>query len=60
MPSTWLERTLRFEYVGANGVASTATGTLVDLYPVGPILSIGGRKTLIGWDRLALVELVED
>jgi len=26
----------------------------------GPVLNIGGAKTLLSWDRLVLCELVED
>jgi hypothetical protein len=33
---------------------------LLDLYPAGPVLNIGGAKTLLSWDRLVLCELVED
>jgi hypothetical protein len=33
---------------------------LLDLYPAGPVLNIAGAKTLVAWERLALVELVED
>jgi hypothetical protein len=33
---------------------------LRDLYPAGPVLNIGGAKTLLSWDRLVLCELVED
>jgi hypothetical protein len=60
LPSTWLERTLKLEYVNAFGSGVQTSGTLLDLYPAGPVLGIGGAKTLISWDRLAVVELVED
>jgi hypothetical protein len=60
LPSTWLERTLKLEYVDAFGSGVQTSGTLLDLYPAGPVLNIGGAKTLISWDRLALCELVED
>jgi hypothetical protein len=60
LPSTWLERTLRISYVDCYGGGQEASGTLLDLYPAGPILNIGGAKTLLSWDRLAVVELVED
>ena len=59
LPSTWLERTLRLEYV-ACGELRTTRATLLDTYPSGPVLNIGGAKTLISWDRLVLCELVED
>jgi hypothetical protein len=60
LPSTWLERTLKLEYVDGFGVGQATSGTLLDLYPAGPILNIGGAKTLLSWDRLVLCELVED
>jgi hypothetical protein len=60
LPSTWLERTLKLEYVDGFGVGQATSGTLLDLYPAGPILSVAGAKTLISWDRLVLCELVED
>jgi hypothetical protein len=60
LPSTWLERTLKLEYVDGFGVGQEASGTLLDLYPAGPVLNIGGAKTLLSWDRLVLCELVED
>jgi hypothetical protein len=36
------------------------SGTLLDLYPAGPVPSLSGAKTLISWDRLADHEPVED
>jgi len=60
LPSTWLERTLRVSYVDCYGSGQEASGTLLDLYPAGPILNLNGAKALISWDRLAVVELVED
>jgi len=61
LPSTWLERTLRVSYVDCyGGGQEAASGTLLDLYPAGPILSLNGAKSLISWDRLTLVELIED
>jgi hypothetical protein len=60
LPSTWLERTLKVEYVDGSGVGQATSGTLLDLYPAGPVLSLNGAKTLLSWDRLVLCELVED
>jgi hypothetical protein len=60
LPSTWLERTLRVSYVDCYGGGQEASGTLLDLYPAGPILNLNGAKALISWDRLTVVELVED
>ena len=60
LPSTWIERTLKLEYVDASGSGVQTSGTLLDLYPAGPVLGIGTTKTLISWDRLVLAELVND
>ena len=60
LPSTWLERTLKVAYTDCHGSGQETSGTLLDLYPAGPVLNIGGAKTLLSWDRLVLCELVED
>jgi hypothetical protein len=60
LPSTWLDRTLKVEYTDASGADQETSGTLLDLYPAGPVLNIAGAKTIVAWERLALVELVED
>jgi hypothetical protein len=60
LPSTWLTRTLKVAYVDATGAGVETGGILLDLYPAGPVLNVGGAKTLIAWDRLVLCELVED
>jgi len=60
LPSTWLERTLRVAYVDCRGAGQETSGTLLALYPAGPVLNIGGAKTLLSWDRLVLCELAED
>jgi hypothetical protein len=61
LPSTWLERGLRIQYVSASGKAVEAKGTLLDFYSAGPVLSMnGGTKTLVSWDRICLCELIED
>jgi hypothetical protein len=59
LPSTWLKRHLRLEYV-VGGELRETTGTLLDVYPAGPILNAGGARTLIAWETVAVVELVED
>lgn len=60
LPSTWLSRTLRLEYASADGSPVETSGTLLDWYPAGVVLQIAGAKVLIPWERLVLVELVED
>ena len=60
LPSTWLQRTLKVAYTDASGTGVETSGTLLDLYPAGPVLSLNGAKTLISWDRLVLCELIND
>ena len=60
LPSTWIERTLKVAYTDCYGSGQETSGTLLDLYPAGPVLNIAGAKTLICWERLVLCELVED
>jgi hypothetical protein len=60
LPSTWLNRSLKIEYVDGHGAGCETTGTLLDYFPAGPILNMGGAKILICWDRLVLCELIND
>ena len=60
LPSTWIERTLRVSYMDCYGGGQEARGTLLERYPAGLILNMNGAKALISWDRLTLVELIED
>ena len=60
LPSTWISRELRVEYVGADGKAAATSGTLLDWCPVGPVLLLAGSRCVLAWERLVLVELVGD
>jgi hypothetical protein len=60
LPSTWLNRSVRVEYADGFGSAVERSGALLDTYAAGPILSLAGTKTLIAWDTLRVVELVEE
>jgi len=60
LPSTWLARTLRVSYMDCYGSGQETSGTLLDYFPAGPVMHIDGVKTLISWDRLVAVQLVED
>jgi hypothetical protein len=60
LPSTWVGRGVRLEYVDAYESAQETSGILLDIYPVGPILSLGGAKTCLSWDRVVFIELMED
>ena len=60
LPSTWLERTLKVAYVDACGASVETSGTLLDLYPFGPVLNLSGEKTALSWDSLRSVTLIND
>jgi len=60
LPSTWLERTLKLEYVDGFGAGVEPSGVLLDYFPAGPILNVEGAKKLISWERIVWCELVED
>jgi hypothetical protein len=60
LPSSWIARAVKIEYVGASGEMQHTTATLLDWCGMGPVFNVGGARTVVGWDRLALVELVED
>jgi hypothetical protein len=60
VPTTWIDRTLKLEYVGAAGMGRETTATLLDWCPAGLLLNIAGAKTLLPWERLILCELIED
>jgi hypothetical protein len=60
LPSTWIDRTIRLEYIGAAGDARETTAAFLDWTPVGLLLNIAGGKTLLCWERIVLVELQED
>ena len=60
LPSTWINRTLRLEYTDCYGSGQEASGVLLDFFPAGPVLNLQGARTLISWDRLTVVQLVED
>ncbi len=60
LPSTWVERTLKVAYVDADGMGVETSGTLLDLYPFGPVLSLSGEKTALSWDCLRAIVLIND
>ncbi len=60
LPSSWISRAVKIEYVGAGGERQETTATLLDWCGMGPVFNLGGARTVVGWDRLVLCELVED
>jgi hypothetical protein len=60
LPSTWLGRSLRIGYVDVEGRGVETSGMLLDWCPCGPIFNLAGAKVLVAWDRLVMLELVND
>jgi hypothetical protein len=60
LPSAWLEGTLHVTYEDCYPGCQETSGALLDFYPFGPLLDVGGTQTVISWDRIVLCELVED
>jgi hypothetical protein len=61
LPYSWLNHTLKIDFVEADGTAGTASGAYVEQYGFGPVLKSSlGDKFAISWDRLVQVQLKED
>ncbi len=60
LPSTWLNRGLSIQYRNAYDEGVETSGILAGLFPFGMIVNIKGAKTVISWDAVRVVELVED
>ena len=60
LPGTWTGRVLKVEYVSADGLAATTSGVLLDYFPCGPVLNVEGKRTMICWERLTVLELQPD
>lgn len=61
VPLSWVGREIGIDFVNGHGNDVTSTrGTLLDWCVLGLVLSIKGTKTLVSFDRLVLLELVND
>jgi hypothetical protein len=60
LPSTWIGRGVKVEYLDGYSSPIETSGVLLDTFPVGPILNLSGARVCLPWERLLLVELVED
>jgi hypothetical protein len=60
LPSTWMNRTIRVEYLDAHGSGAQVSGTFLDWCVLGLIMNVSGARTILSWDSVRLVELVED
>ena len=59
VPTTWEKRTLRVENIDAHGKGKETTGEFIDWTPSGYLLRIAGAVTLISYERVVLMELVD-
>jgi hypothetical protein len=59
VPSTWISRSVRVEYEEGTKTQITS-GQLLDFCASGIVLGLLASRTLIMWERLVLIELVED
>ena len=60
LPTTWVGRTLKVEYVDGDGVGAEATGACLDLYPFGIVMNLSGQRAAVSWDALRVVTLMND
>jgi hypothetical protein len=60
LPTTWVGRTLKVEYVDSFGVGAEATGACLDLYPFGIVMNLSGQRAAVSWDALRVVTLMND
>ena len=60
LPATWVGRTVRVGYMGADGHGVESEGTLLDLYPFGVVMNLEGERAAVAWEALRVVTLVDD
>jgi hypothetical protein len=60
LPGSWVSRTVKVSYVDAFGDAQEASSALLDWCAMGPILNRAGERTVLAWDSLRSVTLVND
>jgi len=59
LPSTWAGRSLHISYRDCFNEGQETSGILLDVFPAGPVFGIDGCRTLVSWDRLCLIALVD-
>ncbi len=60
LPSTWLGRPVRLAYVDVYGSGVETSGTLLDTTAFGAVFNLAGGRVVIAWDRVVMLELVDD
>ena len=58
LPSTWLERPVKVEYMlDPNGKVTSSSAKLLDVCPFGPVFGMAGARMCISWDCVRSIEL---
>ncbi len=60
LPSTWVGRPVRLAYVDVYGTGVETSGTLLDWTAFGAVFNLAGGRVVIAWDRVVMLELVDD
>ena len=60
LPLSWTGRVIEVDYIGPDGAPAHAKGAYLDFCTSGPILNVEGRKTVVCFERICTVALVED
>ena len=60
LPSTWQGRSSRIGYIAVDGKAVETSGTHLDWCGCGPVFNFGGSRHTICWERVVVLELVDD
>jgi hypothetical protein len=60
LPTSWTGRAVHVQYRDAFGAGQETSATLLDWCRLGVVVNIGGARTILAWDRIALLELAGD
>ena len=60
LPETWLGRAVRVSYADCFGGGQELSGVLLDWCGTGPVFSLEGERTVLAWDALVSVALIDD
>jgi len=58
LPGSWVSRSVRVAYVDAYGSGQETTAALLDWCSMSPVFSLSGKKTLLAWDSLRSLTLI--
>ena len=60
LPESWLGRSVRVGYADCYGSGQELSGVLLDWCGTGPVFSLEGERTVLSWDALVSVALIDD